>query len=113
MKENYDEEVAEGLTEDTSFDLMMVIKGVTYFNFRKHQSQVVMGEYIKFGTGKKPPKNSWKTAFRLKKQYKNKMGEADEYEVKKLWAHKKSNQRVLGEYDEVAIEKKVKKSLED
>ena len=38
MRENYDEEVADGLTEDTSFDLMMVIAGIKYFNFKKHQS---------------------------------------------------------------------------
>ena len=72
-----------------------------------------MGNYIKSGTGKSVHKDKWKVAFRLKKQYKDVTGAADEYETRKKWAYNKSNKRVLCEHDALAIEKKVKKSLED
>ena len=67
MHDNYDEEVADGLTEDTNFDLFAVIEGIKYFNFKKHQSKHVMLNWIKSGTGKAIHKDTWKVAFRLKK----------------------------------------------
>ena len=72
-----------------------------------------MGNYIKFGTGKPVYNDTWKIAFRLKKQNKDVRRAPDEFESRKKWAYNKSNKRVLCEHDALAIEKKVKKSLED
>ena len=113
LKENYDADVADGCSEDTAFHMIAAISGIRYFKFRSHQSKTTIADHIFYGMGIPLNKSIWKIAFRLRDQNTKKMSASVEYERHKKWAYNKFNNRVIEENDEIKIEKKIKKNLED
>ena len=97
LRDNYDQEVADGCTEDSSFNMIATIAGIRYFNFRSHQSKKTIAEYIYFGMQVSLDPKIWKIAFRLRDQNTKKEGAAKEYGRHKNYAYNKSNDRVIKE----------------